>query len=77
MFGPTLIPVDGGEDDLDGGVEGGLLPGHDVRVGEDGGDDDEGEHGVGQHVDGEAPDRVERGQAPQGVVPREPVDGLK
>ena len=42
-------PVDGCEDDLEGGVGGGLLPCHDVRVGEDGEDDDHGEHPVGQH----------------------------
>ena len=75
MDQPTL-PVDGGEEDLDGRVEGGLLPRHDVGVEEDGADDDDGEHPVGQHVDGEAPDRVERRQAHQGVVRREPVDGL-
>ena len=70
-------PIDGGEDGLYGRVEGGLLPRHDVRVGEDGGDDDDGEGVGGQHVDGEAPDRVERRQAAQGVVRREPEDGLK
>ena len=46
---PPSLPVNGGEDDLEGGVGGGLLPRHDVRVGQDGEDDDHGEHPVGQH----------------------------
>lgn len=68
--------VDGGEYGLRGGVEGGLLSRHNERVGHDGGDDDDGEGVGGEHVDGQATDRVERRQEPQSVVRREPEDGL-
>ena len=48
---------------------------HDVAVHEDGEDDEEAEHGVGEDEDGDPPDGVEGREKEAGVGRREPEDG--